>query len=174
MINVIILSLTSCIDSFLICILNKNRKKYNYFLIPTVFSIFQSSFLLFGYFFGDFLENYLQNHLKYIIFIIFSSMALRLIVDVLVNKGKEVVHIFSFKDIFFLSIITSGDAMFLGVPLAFSANSYINLIIIISLTTFFVCLTGLLIRNKLRNICDDKIQIIGSIVLFIFAFKSLI
>ena len=75
---------------------------------------------------------------------------------------------------FFLSIITSGDAMFLGVPLAFSTNSYINLIIIISLTTFFVCLTGLLIRNKLRNICDDKIQIIGSIVLFIFAFKSLI
>lgn len=173
-INVIILSLTTCFDSFFICFLHKTSKKYNYFLIPITFSLFQSLFLLLGYFLGDFMENYFQNYIKYIIFIIFSSMALRLIVDVLINKGKEQTHSFSFKDIFLLSIITSCDSLFLGVPLAFSTNSYITLIVVVSSTTFLVCLLGLLLRSKLRKNYYEPIQFIGAIILFIFAFKTLL
>lgn len=173
-INIIILSLTTCIDSFLVCFFKNNKKKSDYFFIPATFSIFQSIFLLSGYFLGDFMENYFQNYLKYIIFIIFSSMSIRLIVDVFINKEKKQKHNFSFKEIFLLSIITSCDSLFLGVPLSFKTNSYIVLILVVSLTTFTVCLLGLILKNNLKREYDETIQIIGSIVLFIFAFKSLI
>lgn len=173
-IKTIILSFTICIDSFIICVLNKTNKKYNYFLIPLIFSFFQTFFLLTGYIFGDWLEELTINYLKYIIFFILSSMGLKLIIDILINKGKEKACNFALKEIFFQAFITSFDSLFLGVPLAFSTNTYIILIIIIGLTTFFLCLLGLLLRNKLSNNIEEKISIIGSIILFIFAIKSLL
>jgi len=173
-INTIILSLTICIDSFLLCLLNKANKKSNYFLIPIIFSFFQITFLLTGYFLGDFLEDYLYNHLKYIVFIIFSSMGTKLIIDTLINKGKEKTCHFTLKAIILQALMTSCDSLFLGLPLAFSSNTYLLFALIVGVTTFFVCLLGLLLRNKINNNYDDKISIVGSIILFIFAFKSLI
>lgn len=176
-INTIILSLTVCIDSFLLCLFSKKNNKFNYFLIPFTFSFFQIIFLLTGYFLGDFLETYLHNYFKYIIFIIFSSMAIKLIIDTLLNKGKEenkkTCHL-TFKGIIFQAMITSSDSLLLGLPLAFKSNSYLILIIIIGLTTFIACLLGLLLRDKINETHEDKIFLGGAIILFVFAFKSLL
>ena len=70
--------------------------------------------------------------------------------------------------------LTSFDSLFLGLPLAFKTENYFILLLIIGLTTLLMCVLGLLIRKKAPNTLDDKISIIGSIVLFIFAFKSLL
>jgi len=173
-VSTIILSLTICIDSFLLCILNKTKHKTSYFLIPLIFTFFQVTFLLSGYLLGDILENHLHSHLKYIIFIIFSSMAMKLIVDTLSNKGKEKTCHFAIKDIFLQALITSFDSLFLGIPLAFNTNTYFILITIVGIVTYIACFLGLLLRNKIEDDCEEKLNIIGSIILFIFAFKSLI
>ena len=132
------------------------------------------SFLLAGYFLGDFLENHLKEYSKYIIFIIFSSMSLKLIIDTLINKGKEKTCYFALKDITLQAIMTSLDSLFLGIPLSFNSNTYLNLIVITGISTFIVCLFGLLIAKKITSISEDKINLLGAIILFIFAFKSLI
>lgn len=173
-INTIILSLTICIDSFLLCLFNKSCKKKDCFFIPLIFSFFQVSFLLVGYFIGDFIEIYLVNYIKYIIFIIFSSMAVKLIIDALVIKGEEINCNFSIKYIALQALISSFDSLFLGLPFAFNCNSYLILSTIVAITTFIVCLLGLLLKNKIKSTHEDKISLIGALILFIFAFKSLI
>ena len=172
--STIILSLTTCIDSFILCLLNKNKTKLNYLITPFIFAFFQITFMLTGYFLGDFIEEHLHNHLKHFTFIIFSAMAIKLILDILINKGKEKTCCFAIKDIILQALTASFDSLFLGLPLAFKSNTYIIFILIIGLTTFFICFLGLLLRNKFKNNFEEKIGLIGAIVLFMFAFKNLI
>ena len=172
--NTFILAFTICIDSFLLCLLTKNNKKSNYIFIPLIFSIFQTIFLLIGYLFGDYIENFLQVYLKYIIFLIFSFMAIKMLIDTIINKSTEIDCCLTLKDTIIRALLTSLDSLFLGFPLAFNTENYFILLIIIGLTTFLMCTLGLLIRKKASNDVSDKISIIGSIILFIFAFKSLL
>ena len=174
LINCLILSLAICIDSFLLCFINTSKKKSDYFFKPFLFTLFQTLFILIGYHFGNFIEEYIKNHLKYVNFIIFSSMGLKIMIDTLLNKGKEKTCQLTLKIIFLQAILTSFDSLFLGLALAFKNINCLILIIITSATTILTCLLGLLLRNKLKDSCDDKISIIGAIILFTFAFKSLI
>ena len=172
--EIILLSITICIDSFILCLLTKCSKKRHYLLIPLFFSLFQCSFLFIGYQVGNLLENSLQSHIKYIIFLTFSIMALKLMLDTIINKGKNEIALSSLKIIFIQSIITSFDSLFLGLPLALNDINQIILLITLSTTTFSVCLLALLIRKKVNNKYDDIINIIGSLILFFFAFKSIL
>lgn len=101
-------------------------------------------------------------------------MGIKLVVDTLINKGKEEITAFSTKDIIIQAVITSIDSLFIGIPLALNSESYLIFTLIIGLTTYFVCLLGLLIKNKISSRFEDKIGISGAIILFIFAIKSLL
>lgn len=172
--EIILLSITICIDSFILCLLTKINKKRYYFLIPFIFSLFQCLFLYFGYFIGDSLEAIILNNYKYIIFIIFSFMGLKLLIDTLISKGKDEVQLSSFSLILLQAISTSFDSLFLGFPLALNNINQILLLITLSITTFSICFIALLIRKRVNNKYDDIINVIGSIILFFFAFKSLL
>lgn len=173
--NTIILSLTICIDSFILCFLTRPANKKEFFIIPFFFALFQTLFLYIGYLFGSFLELYLTNYIKYIVFLTYSFMALKLIVDTFINKSKEVQPpLNSFKSIIVQAIFTSCDSLFLGMPLSFNNNNFIISLFIISSLTFTICFIALCIRKKCTTQIDDKINLIGAIILFFFAFKSLL
>lgn len=172
--NVILLSFTICIDAFILCLLAKIKKKKYVFIIPFVFSFFQSLFLYIGYSLGSCIEIYLKDYLKYVVFFIFSFMGIKLILDTFIKKDTESASINSIKSITLQAILTSFDSLFLGMPLSFNSNNYFTFILIIATTTFIICLIGILLRNKISKNYDDKINLIGSIILFFFAFKSLI
>ena len=172
--SVILLSLTICIDSFILCLLSKTKKKRHLFLIPFIFSFSQILFLYIGYSLGSFIEIYLKDYLKYIVFFIFSFMSLKLIIDTFVSKDKEEDSLNSLTSITIQAILTSFDSLFLGMPLAFNSSKYHIFILILGITTFFICLLALLLRNKLSNKYEEKINLIGAIILLFFAFKSII
>ena len=172
--EIILLSITICIDSFILCLVTKTNKKRYYFLIPFIFTIFQCLFLYLGYFLGDILQTIINNNYKYIIFLIFSFMGLKLIVDTIINKGKDEIHLSSFSLIIIQAITTSFDSLFLGFPLALNNINQTLLLITLSITTFTICLLALLIRKRVNKKYDDIINVIGSIILFFFAFKCLI
>jgi len=172
--HLILLSITICIDSFILCLLTKCKKKIYFFFIPFTFALFQVLFLYIGYILGSFLELYLKNYLKYIVFLIFSFMGLKLIIDAFINKNKEQEILDSISKIVIQGIITSCDSLFLGMPLAFNSNEYLIFLLIIGISTFFICFIALCFRNKINNKYDDKINMLGAIILFFFAFKSLI
>lgn len=172
--EIILLSTTICIDSFILCLLTKINKKRYYFLIPLIFTIFQCLFLYSGYFLGNLLETIIINNYQYIIFLIFSFMGLKLMIDTISNKGKDEIVLTSFSLVIIQAVSTSFDSLFLGMPLALNNIDQMFLITILGITTFTVCLIALLIRKKVNNKYDDIINIIGSIILFFFAFESLL
>lgn len=172
--EIILLSITICIDSFILCLLTKTNKKRYYFLIPFIFTMFQCLFLYLGYFLGDLLETIISSNYKYIIFIIFSFMGLKLMIDTISNKGKDEIVLTNFSLIMLQAVSTSFDSLFLGMPFALNNINQIALLITLSITTFIICLLALLIRKKVNNKYDDIINIIGSLILFFFAFESLI
>lgn len=175
LIDIIILSLTICIDSSILCLFISCKKKIKYFLIPLIFSIMQVLFLLLGYTLGNLLESYLLSYLKYVIFIIFSFMGSKLLIDTLIKKDKENNTINdSLKVIIIQSCLTSCDSLFLGLPIAFTNTNYLLFLTIIFSLTFALCFISLILRKKINKKYDDYINIIGSIILFFFAFKSLI
>lgn len=173
-IETIFLSLTICIDSIILCLLTEIDKKRYYFLIPFIFSTFQIIFLFLGHSLGNLIESYLINFLKYIKFFIFAFMGLKLLVDSLLNKDKEDNNLNSLRNITIQATLTSFDSLFLGVPIAFNNNKYYISFAIIVAMTFILCLSSLLIRKNINKKHNDKFNLIGSIILFIFAFKSLI
>ena len=175
LIDIIILSLTICIDSSLLCLFITCKKKIKYLLIPLIFSIMQVLFLLIGYSLGDLLENYLLSYLKYIIFIVFSFMGSKLLIDTLKEKDGEDKNVNdSLKVIIIQACFTSCDSLFLGLPVAFTNTNYLLFLTIVFSLTFVLCFISLFLRKKINNKHDDTINIIGAIILFFFAFKSLI
>ena len=175
LIDIIILSLTICIDSSLLCLFITCKKKIKYLLIPLIFSIMQVLFLLIGFSLGDLLENYLLSYLKYIIFIVFSFMGSKLLIDTLKEKDGEDKNVNdSLKVIIIQACFTSCDSLFLGLPVAFTNTNYLLFLTIVFSLTFVLCFISLFLRKKINNKHDDTINIIGAIILFFFAFKSLI
>ena len=175
LIDIIILSLTICIDSSLLCLFITCKKKIKYLLIPLIFSIMQVLFLLIGFSLGDLLENYLLSYLKYIIFIVFSFMGSKLLIDTLKEKDSEDKYVNdSLKVIIIQACFTSCDSLFLGLPVAFTNTNYLLFLTIVFSLTFVLCFISLFLRKKINNKHDDTINIIGAIILFFFAFKSLI
>lgn len=172
--EILLLSLTICIDSFIICLLTKITRKIYHFLIPLMITLFQITFLYIGYTFGSLLEIYLKDYLKYIIFFIFAFMGLKIIVETLANKGKEHENITTFKYILTQSFLSNIDSLFTGMPVAFKSHSSISFLIISSLTTFTICTLALLLRNKINQKYDDKISIFSALTLFFLAIKNLL
>lgn len=168
-----LLSLIISIDSFILCLLTQVNKKRYYLLIPFVFALFQTLFFSIGYFISNAFESALHNYLKYIIFLVYSFMSLKMLINTIMNKEKEEIAFTSFTSIIIQSIISSIDSLFLGMPLAFSSSNFFTLIIAISSSTYILCFLALLLRSKFNHKYDDLINLIGSIILILFAFKSL-
>lgn len=172
--DIFLLSFTICIDSFFICLFTNYKKKSHAFLIPILFTFFQCLFVFLGFSLGNVIEIYLKNYINYISFLTFSFMAIKLILDVFINKDEKNKH-FNFPVTTLLNAcLTSFDSLFLGIPLSIKTNNFLLLILVISTLTYFVCLFALLIRKSYKTKLNEKANLVGAIILFFFAFKSLL
>jgi len=172
-IYVILLSLTICIDSFILCLLTKCSKKLNIFLIPFIFTIFQISFIYIGYNLGNILEKNLENYINHFMFLVFSFMGLKTIINIFISENKKE-PFNSLKAVIIQATLTSFDSLFLGIPFAFSNDKYLLFISIVAICTFSSCFIALIAQKKANSKLEEKINLIGAIILFFFAFKSLI
>ena len=104
----------------------------------------------------------------------FSFMAIKILIDSLTSKSKEDIRCLNFRTVLTQASLSRIDSLFLGLPLAFNTNNNFLLILISGIATYIICFVGLLLGKKFSAIADDKINIIGSLILFFFAFKSLL
>lgn len=169
-----ILSSITCIDSFVFCLLIPIKKKKYYFLYPFIFTLFQYLFLFVGLCVGSIIKDSLINYLKYIIFIIFSFMAMKLLIDTLINTEYTKLSITpAFIHILMQAISTSVDSLFLAIPISFLTTDFTCSILFISALTFSTCFLSLFLQRKLKS-SRNFFNITGAAILFIFAFKTLI
>lgn len=87
-----------------------------------------------------------------------------------INK-KTCLH---FPTLLLLSISTSIDALAVGLSLSFLGVAIIKPILIIGAVTFIICLGGVYIGDTLGHLFEDKLELIGGLILIGIGTKILL
>ena len=172
-VSLIILSSCFCIDSFLICLSTSPKKRSFYLIIPLTICLFHLSFITLGYFLGNFMKIYFEQSIQHIIFLIFSLSGVKVIINSLLHKNNPNDKISTISHFIILTLSCSFDSLFLGTFLNLSAH-ILSSLLIIGTAIYVSCLSGLLIKKRAYDNLDDTLSIIGSAILFFYAFKSLL
>ena len=97
-----------------------------------------------------------------------------MIKDSLSKEQEKLNQKINFKVMFPLALATSIDALAVGITFAFLKVNIYLAISIISITTFFISITGVIIGNKVGNKFEKKAELFGGLILIIIGLKILL
>lgn len=173
--ELITISISIAMDAFSASICKGlNEKKLNLkncFTVGSYFGIFQSIMPTIGFYLGSFFSDKIKLFDHYFAFFMLSFIGLSMINDSKNNINSSSIKC---KEMIFLSIATSIDALIVGITFAFLKVNLLLAILLIGLITFFICGIGYLIGTYFGNKYQKKSQIIGGIILIIMGLKILI
>ncbi len=164
--KIIILCLVIIHNSFISCLFYKNIKK-KYLVIFTLI-LLQVFYLFASFNLSLLIMKFFNNYLKYLSYLCFSFIGIKTVVNTLKDDPKETQT--NLNKI----IINSYDCLFLTIPLFIEKISFLLINIALELLTLISYLVFALIRKKDCKINHQKIGLMTAVVLFIFAFQSLI
>jgi len=91
-----------------------------------------------------------------------------------IGEDAEKKNCLHFPTLLMLSIATSIDALAVGVSFAFLNVNIILPSLIIGITTFIICLAGVYIGNKIGHFFENRLELIGGIILILIGIKTLL
>ena len=175
-ISIIFLAIGLAMDAFSVSItrgltLNCNIK---YALIIAVsFGGFQALMPVLGWYSGIQLQSIISTLAPWIAFLLLLAIGLKMIFESF-KTDEDICKVFSFKELLILSIATSIDAFAVGVTFAILNTAIITPIIVIGLVTFILSFIGVYIGKNIGHLFENKIEIIGVIILILIGFKILL
>jgi len=175
-ITIIFLAIGLAMDAFSVSITQGLSLKLNIkhaLIIALFFGVFQAFMPVLGWFSGVQLEQIVSTFAPWIAFILLVIIGVKMIYEALISDEK-VNHIFSYKELLTLSIATSIDAFAVGVTFAFLDTAILIPIIIIGLVTFALSFIGVYIGKNIGHLFENKIEIVGGVILIIIGFKILL
>ena len=155
----------------LLCVKNK---RINAFLISLFTGFFQFLMPILGWKFTEFIYSYIEKYSKWIVFFVFLVLSIKFLKEAFSNSGKKQVACIFPACMFSLAIATSIDAFGAGVSIKLLNISIILPSIIIGLVTFILSFVGFYVAVTLKSISEQNISIVGAILLFYLAVKSVI
>lgn len=168
-------------DAFAASITNglstKKLKIRHPILCGLFFGGFQAIMPAIGFFAGIKLENFIKNIDHWIAFILLSAIGIKMIFEAYEKKSQEIIcekDSFCIKNLTYLAIATSIDALVIGISFAFLKIDIILPIIIIGVTTFILSFVGVIIGNKIGHFFEKKAYIAGGSILVLIGLKILI
>jgi len=180
-IEIVIIAVALAMDAFAasitkgICI--KNISKKQIFIIALFFGGFQAFMPIIGYIFGTRFIDIISKFDYIVAFSLLSIIGIKMILEVVLKKDEgELCKInqFIIKDIFYLAIATSIDALAIGV--AFSLTQ-INIFIsssIIGIITFIISFIGVYIGRRFGDKYEKRAEIIGGLILIFLGLRIFI
>ncbi len=178
--EIFFIAIALSMDSFSISIARGfNIKKIfsiQFLCVGLILGFFQIFTLLGGWLLGTQIEFFVSNFGPLLSFILLFIIGIKMIYESLDNSENNpyLNNHFSFKKLIFLGIATSIDAFAIGITFAVLKSSIIIPAIIIGLTSFILSEIGLIIGKKLGYLFEDKIEIIGGLILIILGIKILL
>lgn len=173
--DIILTSLALASDAFAVSIckgiiIKKNKKKKT-LIIASYFGIFQGLMTLIGYLFGSIFYEIIVSFDHWIAFVFLSIIGINMIIESF--KSEQFSDSINFKEMIFLSVATSIDALVVGITLSLFSLNIILAIIIITLITFLLSFIGVLFGSKIKEKINVKLEMIGGIILILLGFKIL-
>lgn len=176
--EILILSLALALDALIVSfsygtVIFEKRFK-NALFLSSSFGFFQFLMPILGWKFTDFIYSYIEKYSKWIVFVVFIVLSIKFLKEAFSNSGKKQVACISPACMFSLAIATSIDAFGAGVSIKLLNISIILPSIIIGLVTFILSFVGFYVAVTLKSISEKNISIVGAILLFYLAVKSII
>lgn len=172
------IGLSLSMDAFAVSISKGLSFKNHYFgkaiIVGLYFGIFQALMPLIGYYFGTTFSNAVHKIDYWIAFIALTLLGFNMIKDSINSEEEEMEDKIDVKTMITLSIATSIDALVVGVTFAFLEVSKFVAISIIGITTFLLCVIGVIIGNKLGGLFKNKASILGGVILILIGIKILL
>ena len=122
-------------------------KKYELLILSICFGLFQCIMTILGTYIGSFLIINQMNYQKIISFIILLYISIKML-----NSKEEIKHNYNILTIIALSIITSLDALSLGIAISFYIHNIFIISLIIGIVTFIISLLGCILGKKIKNV----------------------
>ena len=143
------LSIDACVASFSIGMLIEENRKKNALLLAGSTGFFQGLMPILGYILTSYVINLISPFSKFIIFIIFTFLGIKLIKEAF-NEKKEKTLCLSTICLILIGIATSIDAFSAVITLYLSGNNILKSSILISVITFINSLLGFNLGNNLK------------------------
>ncbi|MBN1901893.1 manganese efflux pump [Candidatus Sumerlaeota bacterium] len=143
--------------------------------ISLSFGFFQALMPVIGWLAGFGMKQFIQGVDHWIAFILLAIIGGKMIWESKsLNPHKNKREVIGNSRLFMLSIATSLDALAVGIILPFLQVSIIAAPVIIGIVTFSLCYSGIYLGNRFGHLFENKMEIIGGIVLILIGVEILI
>lgn len=152
----------------------KRLRIKNALMIATFFGFFQAIMPLLGWFIGHSLKGLISEVDHWVAFGILGFVGCRMIYESMhsetISKQLNPLNLYVLLT---LSIATSIDALVVGISFAFLQNYIATLVICIGVVTFILSFIGVFLGNRFGNWFNNKIEIVGGLILISIGTKIL-
>lgn len=154
--------------------------KKHMLIIALYFGGFQALMPLLGWTVGAKFSSYVSQYAHIIAFILLTVVGGKMINEAItesedcINISNENNKILSHKELLFLAVATSIDALAIGISFAFLNVPILSSITIIGLTTFIFSLIGVIIGNTFGSKYKNKAEFAGGLILIGIGLKILL
>ncbi len=173
--DIILTSFALALDAFTVSICKgiviKKDKFKKSLIIGLYFGLFQLFMTLIGYLFGNMFYEIIINFSNIISFIFLLIIGINMIIES--KNNNEFNDKIIFKEMIFLSIATSIDALIIGITLSLLRINIILVITIIGLITLLLSFIGVLFGNIISKKLIIKPEIVGGFILIMLGIKIL-
>lgn len=166
----ILLAFALSLDAFAVSVTSgvtiKNLKIRNAFKIAAFFGGFQALMPVVGYLAGKSVNEYIKDYDHWIAFGLLVFIGVKMIWEAFKIEECELdKDCLNSATLLLLAIATSIDALGVGLIFSSMAGSIVFPVILIGLITFIVCFAGVYIGDKIGSFFENKIEIVGGVIL---------
>lgn len=152
----------------------KELKLKHAFRIAFFFGLFQAAMPVVGWFAGVTIRSYIKDFDHWIAFGLLSFIGIKMIWESrALNMEVDSNNCLHFPTLLLLSLATSIDALAVGVSFAMLEIRIVLPVVIIGGITFVNCLIGTQLGKRFGHLFENKLEIIGGIVLVLIGLKIL-
>lgn len=152
----------------------KRLRIKNALMIATFFGFFQAIMPLVGWLIGRGLKGLISEVDHWIAFGLLGFVGCRMIYESIQSETiSKQLNPLNLYVLLTLSIATSIDALVVGISFAFLQNYIATLVICIGVVTFVLSFIGVFIGNRFGNWFNNKIEIVGGLILISIGTKIL-
>ena len=169
-ISIICIAFGLAMDAFAVSVTSgvtiKHLRIKNALTIATCFGSFQAFMPFMGWLAGLSLRDFISGVDHWIAFGLLSAIGCKMIYESCkVESIKREINPLNFFVLLILSVATSIDALAVGISLSFLKISIAIPAIIIGIVTFLLTLLGVFIGNRFGHFFENKIEIVGGLIL---------
>ena len=147
-------------------------------IIAAYFGGFQALMPLIGWILGIRFQDYITAIDHWIAFVLLGFIGGKMIYEAIKENSCEVIEEMDaplkHKELVILAIATSIDALAIGITFAFLDTPIIPAIIMIGITTFIICIIGVVVGNVFGCKYKSKAELAGGIILVLMGLKILL